>query len=422
MSNRLFIRLGALAAAAPETSSQQVSWLRTNQSGPVSGVGRGSLTEAASVAGGCKIIVLVPGSDVLLAQVDVPSQNRQRIARAVPYVLEDRLGSEVEQLHFALGARGQDNKIGTAVVDRDLMSTWLELLRDAGLKPDVIAIETLALPIKPGTWFVLSEAGGATVRTGLQSGFAADNENLDIMLSMAIAELADDKPTNIHVIDNALGAAVLHETLNVDSILEVSRETYNEEPLILLAQGFDEKTTINLLQGDYSFREQIGKMWRPWRPAIALLMAYVLLQGGMAAAEVSRLSREAESLQPQIEQIYRKAFPGTSKIVNPRVQMERNLSELRGTQGQAGDGFLALLTNSGAALKATPELELRNVSYKEGELNLELDIKDLQTLDQLKQRLATESGLDIEIQSATSRDNKVQSRLQIRPKNTQVEP
>lgn len=421
MRDQLFIRFGVLPTAEAEDDDHSVSWLRVTRSGPVDGVRRGPLKEAATLAGGYQVIVLVPGSDVLLTQVAVPSQNRQRIARAIPYALEERLGSEVEQLHFALGAHGADHQISTAVVDRTRMTAWLTHLRAAGLQPDIVAAETLALPLKADTWFVLNETSGATVRTGAQSGFAADNENLDVLLSMAVAEAMDNKPAQIHVIDCALDAQVLADTLAANPGLEVTRQSSNEDALVLMARGFDEKNALNLLQGDYSLREQLGKLWRPWRTAIALLAAWLILQGGMAVAEVSRLNRQTEQLQPQIEQIYRKAFPqtGTRKLVNPRVQMERNLETLRGTQGQGG-GFLTLLGSTGAALKATPDLQLRNISYKEGELNLEIDMKDLQALDQLKQRLASESALEIEIQSATSRDDKVQSRLQIRPKNSKV--
>jgi general secretion pathway protein L len=420
MRDQLFIRFGALPPGTDEAAgAQPVSWLRMVQSNPVGGVHHGILTEAAALAGGHQIIVLVPGSDVLLTQVAVPSQNRQRILKAVPYALEERLGNEVEQLHFALGARREDNQIVTAVVDRTRMTAWLDQLREAGLQPDVVAAETLALPMRPRAWFVLYEASGATVRTGLQSGFAVDSENLDAMLCMSIAEAGENRPADVHLINCTPDEVMLADTVIEHLDLEMTHEDYHEEPLVLLATGFNELNAINLLQGDYSLREQIGKLWRPWRTAIALLGAWLILQGGMAVAEVSRLSRQTQALQPQIEQTYRKAFPGAGKVVNPRVQMERNLESLRGAQGQGG-GFLMLLGSTAAVLKATSDLQLRNISYKEGELNLELDIKDLQTLDQLKQRLASESGMEIEILSATSRDDKVQSRLQIRPKNSKV--
>jgi len=421
MRDRLFIRLGAVQhGAEQETLLPELSWLRMSATGVVSDVQRRPLSDAAAMAAGHQLIVLVPGSDVLLTQVAVPSQNRQRIARAIPFALEERLGAEIEQLHFALGARGQDNQIATAVVDRARMNVWLEYLSAAGLQPDILSTETLALPVRSGTWFVLHETSAATVRTGVQSGFAVDNENLDAMLALAIAEAGEAKPGQLHLIDCTASAPVLAETLTSDAGLEVVREACKEDTLLLLARGFDEKNAINLLQGDYGRREQIGKLWRPWRPAIALLITWLILQGGMAVAEVNRLSRQAQELQPQIEQIFRNTFPGTRKIVNPRVQMERDLETLRAAQGQGGGNFLKLLESTGAVLKATPDLQLRSVSYKEGELNLEIDIKDLQTLDQLKQRLSNASGLDIEIQSATSRDDKVQSRLQIRPKGAQV--
>ena len=62
----------------------------------------------------------------------------------------------------------------------------------------------------------------------------------------------------------------------------------------------------------------------------------------------------------------------------------------------------------------TTGLSLQRLSYKEGELSLSLMIGDLQRLEQLKSRLTSTGHLSIEIQSANTRDNQVEARLQIK--------
>jgi general secretion pathway protein L len=417
MRNRLFIRIDDASGGAADEPTLALSWLTLDDAGePQGAVAHGRMQEALMLVPGRQVIVLTPASDVLLARAVVPNVGRQRLAQAIPYALEDQLGSEVEDLHFALG-RQADQAISVAVVARGKMDAWLEYLRGAGFQPDLLVPAVLALPYEEGTWTVLREAGGAICRSGVQAGFAADHDNLETLLSLAIAEAGDAAPARLRIIDTP-GAPALHaeawsQTLGVS----VSREAFPEDALAVLARNCHEDLAINLLQGDYSRREQLEKLWRPWKPAAALLALWLIVYVGMTVSEVISLSRQAPKLQKQIEQAYLQAFPDASKVVNPKVQMQRRLDALRGNKG-AGDGFLELLAQAGGPLKDTPNLELRNITFKEGQLNLDLRVQDLQVLDQLKQRLAAQSKMEVEIQSASSRDNKVESRLQLRAKRS----
>jgi general secretion pathway protein L len=417
MRNRLFIRIDDTSGAAAGESAFALSWLAMDDAGePQGAVAHGRMQEALMLVPGRQVIVLTPASDVLLARAAVPNVGRQRLAQAIPYALEDQLGSEVEDLHFALG-RQADQAISVAVVARGKMDAWLEDLRGAGFQPDLLVPAVLGLPYEEGTWTVLREAGDALCRSGVQAGFAADHDNLETLLSLAIAEAGDAAPARLRIIDT-LGAPALHaeawsQTLGVS----VSREVSAEDAVTLLARNFNEDLVINLLQGDYSRREQLEKLWRPWKPAAALLALWLVVYVGMTVSEVVSLSRQAPKLQKQIEQAYLQAFPDASKVVNPKVQMQRRLDALRGNKG-AGEGLLELLAQAGGPLKDTPDLELRTITFKEGQLNLDLRVQDLQVLDQLKQRLAAQSKMEVEIQSASSRDNKVESRLQLRAKKS----
>ena len=434
MRNRLFIRIDDTSGAAAGESAFALSWLAMDDAGePQGAVAHGRIQEALALAPGRQVIVLTPASDVLLARAVVPNVGRQRLAQAIPYALEDQLGSEVEDLHFALG-RQTDQAIAVAVVARDKMDAWLGYLRGAGFQPDLLVPAVLALPYEEGTWTVLRDAVGAIVRSGAQAGFAADHDNLETLLSLAIAEAGDAAdvqgrtnvaggrtpgatPARLRILDTP-GAPPLHtETWPQTLDMAVSREACPEDALAVLARNCHEDLVINLLQGDYSRREQLEKLWRPWKPAAALLALWLVVYIGMTVSEVVSLSRQSPKLQKQIEQTYLQAFPEASKVVNPKVQMQRRLDALRGNKG-AGEGFLELLTQAGGPLKDTPNLELRNITFKEGQLNLDLRVQDLQVLDQLKQRLAAQSKMEVEIQSASSRDNKVESRLQLRAKKS----
>ena len=411
MRDRLFIRLD-------HNASVEASWLRTGEVRGESAEkfpepGQGSLEQAALESAGCSIIVLVPGVDVLLTSAVVPSRNRQRIMSAIPYMLEEQLANDVDDLHFAIGRRGPDGRIDTAIVDRARMEEWIKRLRDAGIEPDMIIADCLALPLTPNGWTLLKEPDTTLIRTSGQNGLSVDTVNLATVLPMLLTENQDNPPGQIRWVECNTESVTLPLDLSEHKV-EINAEACEGTALEFFAQHFNENETINLLQGTYSRREQLGKLWRPWRPAAAMLVLLMVIHAGMTIGDYLSLRKERQMLAEHIDKIYLDTFPDARRVVNARAQMEEHLQSLRGGTTKTSGGFLDLLSGSGGPLSQTDGLELQRVSYRDGQLDLAIVIRDLQGLDQLKQRLAAQSGYAVEIQSATARGNSVEARLQLK--------
>ena len=120
MSETLVIRLRA-ADEAP------ASWLIVDAHGARSGaVHSGPVEDALGLAQGRRVVLLLPGAEIALAEPELPVRGGARIAQAVPFALEEQLATDVEALHFAVGARPA-GAAGTpvAVVSRAALERWL---------------------------------------------------------------------------------------------------------------------------------------------------------------------------------------------------------------------------------------------------------------------------------------------------------
>lgn len=402
MRDTVFLRL------APDPGSG-AQWLQPDETTGGATTAHGSLAEAARVCAGQRVVVLVPATAVLLTAAGIPTRNQQRILQALPYMLEDQLVSDVEQLHFALGRRDEHGNVHAAVVERDQMERWMEALREAGIETDTLIPEMLAIPLEPDTWTVLVDGDTALVRTGAQTGFAADAGNLGIVLRRALDEAGDRRPRRTVVYEVS---GRIDDALSLPDIEKRPPET-GLDTLAFLTRHLDEGSAINLLQGKYSRREQLSRMLRPWLPAAALLGALVLVNAGMTVTDYFRLSRASAELEQEIEQIYRETFPEAQRIVNPRVQMERRLQSLRSGGAGESHGFLELLGETAPLLGQTEGLQLQRINYRDGNLALAFVIGDLQGLDRLKQRLTEKASMEVEIQSASARNDGVEARLQL---------
>jgi general secretion pathway protein L len=401
MRNTLLIRVGQDPAAG-------CHWLPLDSDGQATGVVRsGSLEEAAIEAQGLRVVALIPGIDCLLTSVNIPGRsNRQKLLRAIPYALEEQLSDEVEDLHFAVGEVLPGGDYPVAIVAMRCMNAYTEAFRDARLDVARMVPDTLAVPCADATTCIVIERELALVRTGASSGYVIDADNLDMFIKAGLPDAAETD-TNA-VVHMYIAAGTAPPELAVDN---VETQSYNGDVLALLAQGMN-SGSIDLLQGSYSRTQEWGRLWRPWRATAALLVAGFLLANVAMGVDYFRLSKEQDHLATRIEEIYRQAFPGAKRVVNPRVQMQQHLEKLQGRQG-GGSQFLLLLARSGDVLRKASDIEISGANYRAGRLDVDLTATSLQVLDDLKQTL-TGKGLTVEIQSATTEaGQRVKSRLRI---------
>ena len=160
-----------LHSAAAETIGAAAEWIVMDGSGARrSNVQSGPLDLAAAAAAGRKVIVLVPGTDVLLAEPVLPVKSGAKLAQVVPFALEEHLAADVEDLHFAVGKRESRPGTPVAVVSHARMEAWLALLADAGLHADAIYPETAALPETPNAVTLLIDGARVYVRRSDTAG------------------------------------------------------------------------------------------------------------------------------------------------------------------------------------------------------------------------------------------------------------
>lgn len=395
MSKRLYLQLAAADGGA-------VRWLDPLRGSEESG----TLTLACAADPGIDAVVLVPGEMVLISRAGLPKQNRQRLLRAVPYALEEQLLDDVDDLHFALPMKIDADKFPVLVVKREQMEQWQEDLKRVGIRAGWMLPEALALDWQPGNWRVHLQGEKAIVRTAADRGLSVERDLLESVLSLALQQ-QDTAPQSIVIsgeIDDSLQAQ--------EELLGVPLEfTAADKSPLRDAAELDLNQAVNLLQGDYSATERMGKMLRPWIPAsvAAGLLLVVYLAG--VGIQGSRLDEQSDALFEQSVKVYQDTFPGARATRDPRRFMERRLKQLE--QGDGGDGILAVMAKAAPVLKGEKGARVRNLIYRNDRLDMEMDIRSLEALDQLKGRLVKATQLSVDILSARSAPKGVDARIRI---------
>lgn len=384
-------------------------WIRSDAEGhSASGVRRGTLSEAASESTGSRVVVLIPGTDCLLAEVRLPASSRQKLLRAVPYAMEEQLSDEVENLHFALGPGLSGGIYPVAVVDTDTMNLMTTQLKEAGLDVQLVVSDVLALPYSDGRITVLINEDMALVRHGPYAGYAIEAD----VLPIALAATIDETGIPEDAIDMLLASGAEIPDLAV-AMGKVQVKAIEDDLMTVFAAGIT-TSHINLLQGVFGRTQEWGRLWIQWRATAALLLAGILISSFVTGVETYRLGQESERLNEEITRIYKETFPEARRIVNARAQMEQQITQLERQLGGQSSGFMMLLARSGDVLRQTQGVEIMATNYRAGRLDIDLTASSVQMLDSLKQAIMKGGGISVEIQSATAdAGQKVKGRLRI---------
>jgi general secretion pathway protein L len=419
MPELLVVRLHPVAApTAQPSASPQAEWLIVDANGTRRGnVSWGSLSDAAAQAGGRRTVVLVPGTDVLLAEPVLPLKSGAKLAQVVPFALEEHLASDVEDMHFAVGKR--DTRPGTpvAAVSRKRMDEWVATLQAAKLPADAMYAETSVLPTVPGAIAVLIDGQRLYVHRENQPATVVEVEPLIEALQLALGS-GEESREHVTIFvseeDYEREREMLEELREFTASLQL--KLLPDGPLPLLAANVPAAAkagAVNLLQGPYAAKTKLNVSFAPWRYAAALAAVFVAAHVGVKTWQYQHYKQVESQLDAQIAETYQQALPG-APVPDPleaRRQVEGILGQLRGTGPTSG--MLTTLALLSEAMAQAPNTDIQALSYRDNVTDLRVLTPSVDTLDRIRQ-VASERGVTAEIQSTNPRDSKVEGRLQLK--------
>jgi len=422
MPHTLLLRL-------PAPGLEDTEWLSIDDGGePAMSRQRGPLSLAAAVGRHAKVVVIAPATQILLAEPDLPPGAGVKLARAVPFALEEQLTEDIDHLVFALGKRRAGGGTPVAVVARDVLQGWLADLAAAGIEPTAIYADMSLLPQNPGQSVLWLERARLSVRRPGKLPFAVELTPVTEALIVA-GVIADPLGTDAdaHAMESAILYATREDWAAVQDEIENLAERFAslkiqllpEGPLPWLARSLDGTDAVNLLQGEFARVTTTRVRWRRWRTAAALAAGLLAAHVAADAVQIRQASHEAAALDAEIAQLFSAAMPAVERM-DARRQMQARLDRIR-HGGPGPQHFLRTLEALTSALSSTPNTRIDSMSYREDSLDMKVTAPSLAALSQLSQ-LVGKQGLTAEIQSSTPAGTGVEAHMQVRVAGTKAHP
>lgn len=350
-----------------------------------------------------------PGADVRLLQLHLSAEEKKHSGKSLPFMLEERVAEDIEQLHFASVSLDKLD-LAVALCRVEQMQAWRDQL--AGIPGVRLWLpEPLLLPWQDGEWCLVLEGDDAIVRYGSCGGFTAEQELLPAMLAGLLEQGSEPDAVIFYGREQTADLALLPEPLRAKA--QWRRGSLYSALLL----GETPQPALNLLQGPFAVRLPVARWWREWRAVAALFALAFGLQLAATFSDYLRLERENLALRSAVESSYRKAYP-KGVLQDAEIQLGRQLAALGGS-GQ-NSGFVRLIEQVGAVTAAHSGTSIDSINYnftgRGGEMRMNIVAADFAAVEQLRAEI-NETGLEAIMESSSAMDDKVRARLRVGAKS-----
>ena len=338
--------------------------------------------------------VVLSAEQALALDVKLPKGSSERVLAtgrsdggALAYAIEERLIADVEADHFVSGRPSAEGTTPVWVVSKTRLRALVAALTQLGRPPVRVLSELQLVPLASGSWSLCVRQSGAFVRTAAEAGFALDEvaEAVPVALRLAVQKARQSglPPKGIDL--------YLERGVEFDSAKLDHWRTSLGVPMRITGdyawRSGASRGARNLLVGEFSPAGERAAVWAPFRPAIALGAAALVLYMVSSLGEWMWLEYRAGQLRGQATEVFRAAFPRVQTIVDPILQMQRLHDQLRRERGQLGESdFLPILASVTQALAG--KAGYRGMAYEDGRLEFSIVLQDVPEAERLRGALA----------------------------------
>jgi len=379
-----------------EDSSVPVSWALARPDGTLAREGESTIADLPSAK---QTTLVVAASRVLLTAARLPRRGARRVRDALAYAIEDQLTSDPESVHAVAAGAPRDDHQSIAVIEREWLQALLASFESAGVSPDSVTVETCLASIVDGSWTLVLHKEGGFLRTGEAAGMGLDNSFDGTMprvlqLALEAARVTGTAPQKIVIhTDSAIDLRAWERELGSQCVMAGPWRGWQ----------FVGRPSVEFLQGDFARnRGGLSAYWPRLRPAAILASAALAIEVAGTFCHWGVLRYEKAQLEARMSAQFKAAFPDAQAIVDPALQMRRNLDAARTAAGvpQASD-LLPLLARATRA-DSGAGWNVRELGYNAGELTLDVALADRVQAASMLKRL---EGKDLGVALAAANPN-----------------
>ncbi len=249
----------------------------------------------------------VPSERVGLHSIPIPSAPERKWAELIPWMLEDRLLQPVDEMHFVVAGR-DDQQLHILAVSQQDMREWLRIADNAGVAASAMAPDFMALTWETGIVSVGWREGMLLVRDGIYSGFAASPNVGWVMLDGILKNSSVMPRLSISLPDEDMVPEHLREAASINSSS--------------IDWQFTSFPSLNLMSAEFK-PKAARSVWFHWWPVAVSTFAVLFLAVFYLQVASRALEADVLTLEQQLLTSHTRVFGGAK----PSLSEFRSIAE-----------------------------------------------------------------------------------------------
>lgn len=350
------------------------------------------------------VVLLIPGYRVVTSLLPYNKKEAKHFLKLLPYEIEDDVLSNVDALHFSVGAK-TDETVVVAYVDREWFRDLIQWCENEGIVVERSMADFQCLQAvgdELTLWFTGDYLWGHRAN-GL--GFSVAQHLSQALLKDLLANQQDPEfpwVVNVYVPDIETKELVeTHIMPPVEYHLSVG------EPMF----DFTQANAMDFSTGSFGKKLPVNEWWQQVRSVGILAAVAFALFIGVTALDIITLQKQREQNQFALVESYRTVVPS-----GPTEGAVRRLQARLGTGGNTSNepsNSVYLLSKIAPILSnLSIEMDTLNYSHRDAALRVNIKAKSFNNIEQLRQQLGGQ-GVQAELQSSNAVDEGFQARLLI---------
>lgn len=249
----------------------------------------------------------VPSERVGLHSIPIPSAPERKWAELIPWMLEDRLLQPIDEMHFVVAGR-DDQQLHILAVSQQDMREWLRIADNAGVAASAMAPDFMALTWEAGIVSVGWREGMLLVRDGIYSGFAASPKLGWVMLDGILKNSSVMPRLSISLPDEDMVPEHLREAASINSSS--------------IDWQFTSFPSLNLMSAEFK-PKAASSVWFHWWPVAVSTFAVLFLAVFYLQVASRALEADVLTLEQQLLTSHTRVFGGAK----PSLSEFRSIAE-----------------------------------------------------------------------------------------------
>jgi type II secretion system protein L len=355
------------------------------------------------------IVIIIPLARIAFIDIRLPKVSAQKRDQLVNFAIEDKLTidpSTVQAVVLGASLTSAQHHV-VAAISGAWFADVLSWLKAHGVTPKIAIAASSTYRVADQEWLVVLNADCSmairadglaySIDANLDSnGFVEPPFQLSLALNEAVAaESGHAAPRTIRVIAAApmkIDEAQWRQSLGGEIDIVFTPEDSLGAPVVA-SPATTPVGASNLLTGKYLPVRQGVSAINALKSALVLGFVILLLQFIFLSIDAWRLSQQRSTIENDMRQLFQTRFPQAQTIVDPALQMSRNLAALQNERGLKLDAARELLSVAATIIsEAAPSAHTSIQQVNADATTITLSLGNLSTENEAALQKAQQDG------------------------------